>query len=682
MGAVRCRVFFSAKDIGALGQFVQLVNPEWPRTFEKYTLEKQCNKQPPKKERDYRDSWDFHQETATFQGENLFKSNYQKYHFAALQLYSMLDLPVECQASCEALISESNDSSGEVYNVLALLCENEEDALKQFRRALEISKQTVDWNSPDCKDAVKTKDYWGNPALRPMQRAQIGIATTLCKMRRFEESRIEFEKLETEFDAQEPRAWSSYINWRYLYPYVLIQCEKYREALNFMVKHGGCSLNQSTGLAWAWNISFCQLKLNQLKGIDVRYYDQAKFDMSSQRLQESSIGKNVLATSANKYLWEYVISHLDPSKAPKELPNQYMPKHLKTTSSEVQAAIYWNRHREIWLNNLSLLETMLRIRTRFLIQAFVTPNERGVAFKGAEHIQDPIDLNDEKKSLQFLDSILQLGCDLTQIPHANALINLVRIPNVDKTKLAQYLAKLVAHGFPMDAPNESGETCFHVSCYYAENRPPHSGAIISTLMKLGMDPWFINPKFSSLPSPAKMAANQGNWFAIQTILLNLKEKPTPQQLCSFFFHLLGSSCYFCLIGRDTPCQRCKMIPHDPNCSFEKAIEVLISFGFSSKLVTDKKLIAPFLKEIDFDYKTVQLHPLLKHLRNIEAMSMFQAYTKPVQTKLIEIESIRCCAVCGATAYPLKKCANCRKRYFCSRRCQVTDWPSHKPNCKK
>jgi MYND finger protein len=39
-----------------------------------------------------------------------------------------------------------------------------------------------------------------------------------------------------------------------------------------------------------------------------------------------------------------------------------------------------------------------------------------------------------------------------------------------------------------------------------------------------------------------------------------------------------------------------------------------------------------------------------------------------------------CEGCGIIA--LKKCAGCKKAYYCSRVCQEKDWSSHKLNCKK
>lgn len=37
---------------------------------------------------------------------------------------------------------------------------------------------------------------------------------------------------------------------------------------------------------------------------------------------------------------------------------------------------------------------------------------------------------------------------------------------------------------------------------------------------------------------------------------------------------------------------------------------------------------------------------------------------------------------GCSGAGLKKCANCKEVFFCSKKCQVTHWPAHKANCKQ
>lgn len=41
-----------------------------------------------------------------------------------------------------------------------------------------------------------------------------------------------------------------------------------------------------------------------------------------------------------------------------------------------------------------------------------------------------------------------------------------------------------------------------------------------------------------------------------------------------------------------------------------------------------------------------------------------------------------CHACGKTAEKLQRCSQCKNRFYCSRECQLKDWPSHKPLCLK
>ncbi|KAK0236398.1 hypothetical protein EDD85DRAFT_840489 [Armillaria nabsnona] len=44
-----------------------------------------------------------------------------------------------------------------------------------------------------------------------------------------------------------------------------------------------------------------------------------------------------------------------------------------------------------------------------------------------------------------------------------------------------------------------------------------------------------------------------------------------------------------------------------------------------------------------------------------------------------------CAVCNkneSDAPNIKQCSSCKARMYCSRECQLSDWPTHKSECKK
>jgi hypothetical protein len=51
-----------------------------------------------------------------------------------------------------------------------------------------------------------------------------------------------------------------------------------------------------------------------------------------------------------------------------------------------------------------------------------------------------------------------------------------------------------------------------------------------------------------------------------------------------------------------------------------------------------------------------------------------------QTAYLEARTY--CAKSGCSGAGLKKCANCREFFFCSKDCQVAAWPAHKADCKR
>jgi hypothetical protein len=65
------------------------------------------------------------------------------------------------------------------------------------------------------------------------------------------------------------------------------------------------------------------------------------------------------------------------------------------------------------------------------------------------------------------------------------------------------------------------------------------------------------------------------------------------------------------------------------------------------------------------------------------------YTCSEKCKLDKMKSMRketetrmICKVCGNCCENMKKCSKCKKTYYCSRECQINDWPEHKKICNE
>ncbi|XP_011200592.2 zinc finger MYND domain-containing protein 10 homolog [Bactrocera dorsalis] len=89
------------------------------------------------------------------------------------------------------------------------------------------------------------------------------------------------------------------------------------------------------------------------------------------------------------------------------------------------------------------------------------------------------------------------------------------------------------------------------------------------------------------------------------------------------------------------------------------------------LCTDKDKIFEIAKRLNTAYNTDLLAEIEENTSEIA-----QASTTVENKSVIT----RKCKMCATNA--VKKCANCKNIYYCSKKCQQEDWPQHKRNCIK
>ena len=116
-----------------------------------------------------------------------------------------------------------------------------------------------------------------------------------------------------------------------------------------------------------------------------------------------------------------------------------------------------------------------------------------------------------------------------------------------------------------------------------------------------------------------------------------------------------------------------MLPFDScvNCACNQATGFVCSMAFGKDPKGDKlrMLIAPALPVCN---------DLLcnARLRDFRTALLPKAYTPEKQ-----MEACRVCSKMGA-GQSIKNCGRCKTAFYCSRECQVKDWPLHKTDCRK
>lgn len=87
-------------------------------------------------------------------------------------------------------------------------------------------------------------------------------------------------------------------------------------------------------------------------------------------------------------------------------------------------------------------------------------------------------------------------------------------------------------------------------------------------------------------------------------------------------------------------------------------------------------IAKTHQERFFRFDNAELVDIAKRLNDIYNVELFEQLEKE-DSKKTQSDGNYCAQCCGEA---VKKCSNCQKSYYCSRECQVKNWPTHKLIC--
>lgn len=89
-----------------------------------------------------------------------------------------------------------------------------------------------------------------------------------------------------------------------------------------------------------------------------------------------------------------------------------------------------------------------------------------------------------------------------------------------------------------------------------------------------------------------------------------------------------------------------------------------------------KQIAKNHMERFFNLNNSELVDIAKRLSDIYNVELYEKFDDTATNSDDERYCVQCCAVA------IKKCSNCEQSYYCSRECQIQNWPIHKTICCK
>lgn len=93
--------------------------------------------------------------------------------------------------------------------------------------------------------------------------------------------------------------------------------------------------------------------------------------------------------------------------------------------------------------------------------------------------------------------------------------------------------------------------------------------------------------------------------------------------------------------------------------------------------TGYKKIAGNHSERFFNLNASELANIAKRLSDTYNVELFEKLDE--QTRSHQMNDEHYCAECSVVAF--KKCSNCQRSYYCSRECQIKNWPLHKNICR-
>eukprot|EP01112_Ceratiomyxa_fruticulosa_P013967 TRINITY_DN3963_c0_g1_i3.p1 TRINITY_DN3963_c0_g1~~TRINITY_DN3963_c0_g1_i3.p1 ORF type:complete len:431 (-),score=64.47 TRINITY_DN3963_c0_g1_i3:8-1300(-) len=377
-------------------------------------------------------------------------------YFKALQAYSlaMVDYSGKIKIAKEAL--KISPICPEAYNILAETAPTLEQALEYYQEGLFVSYQLV----PQMPEGENIWNIEGGILpLRAQCRCMLGVANTLRKMGRYEESIPHFLKLMEIDNDPEGKRDDSYISCRFPLLDVYLSLGRYDECRDLIMN----------------NLTFFESKYSfmttQFTSFLLDFY--YKEEPEPKEIHE--------VTDMNQYIFAYLFET-------KSLPSRTEPFRIKGAYSLMNAAWYVRNHLKHWKALPGALDWLKFRYVCFLLNHSIKELEGNKMEKFVWMIDELVSLGGHKMDLPPMETSLHYACGSGQVEVLQFLLHEGLSPN-------------------LRTPEE--ETPLHSAC-----KAGHS-EIVKILLDNGAD---INVENKEGFSPLTLACSRSYFECVEEIL--------------------------------------------------------------------------------------------------------------------------------------------------------------------
>ncbi|KAL0477731.1 ubiquitin carboxyl-terminal hydrolase [Acrasis kona] len=523
----------------------------------------------------------------------------------------------------------------EAYNLLAL-CEatNYDEALAFYRQGQTMISKV----SKSLKRILKQKEPYDHHHVRGYFRNLIGEANALRKLKRYKEALEVYKKLD---QMDKYHYQSGYVHFRLNVPETMMYLDQNQQALEYMQKRSENFNNFAYAIHWMFNKGLIEIITGKVK---------------TETFPHGAYINTVLST------YPLVALYLGDRLA---LPNVHIPICTRQTRTEFKStatvqALYardcydlWHKHPRA-LNYLQKLINTLAVAcilgektnsNSWLLKNLYLPDRSVETLKN--YTMD--------KHGVFQEACFRMGssilCEAVLLDDKQVLNHLVK---ECKWKLS----------LPQDGLNP-----IQIAAFYNKK------VSLETLIDLGADLLSVG---RAGVNALQAACNQGN---AELLDFALDKKPgvvtnNQRVIDGMYTNLFSSYVITCNANeykKGVVCQRCQVdtIKHDKNIDFCEVLVVMNKHG----LKPSTQLFASLKTEYAHRNSRKKMLALLETFMNSKAPEQ----VVPVQVSDDE-EKCHTCSKVESESEPLRRCTQCMRTKYCSRECQVEDWPQHKKTC--